>query len=320
MKIHVLALDDVFDTGLATVLDAFGAANELAEMSGLTSPRFDIAIVGMRRTARTSHGLSVPVVPAASLPTPDWVIVPAIGCKLPAPLQGALGRSDVRDAADALRRWADNVAVIAAACTGTFVLAESSLLDDQDATTSWWLAPLFRQRYPKVRLDESRMILSSAQFVTAGAALSHLDLALWLIRRVSPELATLTAKYLIVDTRPSQSVYAIPDHLAHADPLVEQFERWARDRLAEGFSLEDAARATATSKRTLARRMRQVLGKSPLSYFQDLRVERAAHMLETSDVSVDEIASMVGYADGATLRTLLRRRLGRGVRELRQRQ
>jgi transcriptional regulator GlxA family with amidase domain len=179
---------------------------------------------------------------------------------------------------------------------------------------------LFRQRYPKVRLDESRMILSSAQFVTAGAALSHLDLALWLIRRVSPELATLTAKYLIVDTRPSQSVYAIPDHLAHADPLVEQFERWARDRLAEGFSLEDAARATATSKRTLARRMRQVLGKSPLSYFQDLRVERAAHMLETSDVSVDEIASMVGYADGATLRTLLRRRLGRGVRELRQRQ
>jgi transcriptional regulator GlxA family with amidase domain len=177
---------------------------------------------------------------------------------------------------------------------------------------------LFRQRYPKVRLDESRLILSSAQFVTAGAALSHLDLALWLIRRVSPELAALAAKYLIVDTRLSQSVYAIPDHLVHADPLVKQFERWARDRLADGFSLEEAARATATSKRTLARRMRQVLGKTPLSYFQDLRVERAVHMLETSNVSIDEIASMVGYADGVTLRTLLRRRLGRGVRELRQ--
>jgi transcriptional regulator GlxA family with amidase domain len=318
MKIHVLALDGVFDTGLATVLDAFTTANELAEMSGLTSPRFDVTIVGVRRTVSTSQGLSVPVVSTADLSTPDWVIVPALGYKMPAQLQAALARPDVRDAAYLLRQWADNVAVIAAACIGAFVLAESSLLDDQDATTSWWLAPLFRQRYPKVRLDESRMILSSAQFVTAGAALSHLDLALWLIRRVSPELATLTAKYLIVDTRPSQSVYAIPDHLAHADPLVEQFERWARDRLADGFSLEDAARATATSKRTLARRMRQVLGKSPLSYFQDLRVERAVHMLETSNVSIDEIASMVGYADGVTLRTLLRRKLGRGVRELRQ--
>jgi hypothetical protein len=35
MKIHVLVLDGVFDTGLAIVLDAFATANELAEMSGM---------------------------------------------------------------------------------------------------------------------------------------------------------------------------------------------------------------------------------------------------------------------------------------------
>ena len=122
-------------------------------MSGLTSPRFDVAIVGMREDRAHLSWIDETGCSRRHLPAPDWVIVPAIGCKLPAPLQGALERSDVRDAADALRRWAENVAVIAAACTGTFVLAESSLLDDQDATTSWWLAPLFRQRYPKVRLD-----------------------------------------------------------------------------------------------------------------------------------------------------------------------
>lgn len=319
MKIYVLALDDVFDTGLATVLDAFTTANELAEISGLTTLRFEVSIVGVRATVRTSQGLNVPIVRAGNLAVPDWVVVPAIGFKMPGPLQAALARSDVADAGVALRRWAEGGALTAAACIGTFVLAESSLLNDQEATTTWWLAPLFRQRYPGVRLDESRMIVKSAQFVTAGAALSHVDMALWLIRHASPELAALTAKYLIVDNRPSQSAYVIPDHLAHADPLVERFERWARNRLAEGFSLDEAARATATSKRTLARRMREVLGKSPLSYFQDLRVERAVHLLETSDVSVDEIASMVGYADGVTLRALLRRRLGRGVRQLRPR-
>jgi transcriptional regulator GlxA family with amidase domain len=264
----------------------------------------------------TSLGLRVPVVPASGS-APDLVIVPAIGFKMPDPLEAALRRTEVDEAALALRLWANHGIHIAAACIGTFVLAESGLLDDHEATTTWWLAPLFRRRYPKVRLDESRIIVNSGQFVTAGAALSHLDLALWLIQRASPELAALTARYLIVDARPSQAAYMIPSHLAHADPVVNRFERWARARLASGFSLDDAARATATSTRTLARRMHKVLGKSPLSYFQDLRVERAVHLLRTTADTVDEISSKVGYADGVTLRVLLRRRLGRGVRELR---
>jgi transcriptional regulator GlxA family with amidase domain len=161
------------------------------------------------------------------------------------------------------------------------------------------------------------MLVSSGPFVTAGAALSHIDMALLLVRQASPELAATVAKYLIVDSRPSQSAYVITDHLTHSDPTVQRFERWARGRLADGFSLDEAAAAAGTSKRTLARRMQQVLGKTPLSYFQDLRVERAVHLLKTSDKSLEQIAGLVGYAEGVTLRALLRQRLGRGVRELR---
>jgi len=217
----------------------------------------------------------------------------------------------------ALRAWSEDGASLAAACVGTFVLAESGLLDGEEATTTWWLATLFRQRYPSVQLEDSRMLVNSGHLITAGAALSHVDLALWIVRQASPELATLVARYLIVDPRPSQSAYVISDHLSHSDPLVERFEHWARGRLAHGFSLDEAAQAAGTSKRTLARRMQQVLGKSPLSYVQDLRVERAVHLLKTSDRSLEQIAGMVGYADGVTLRTLLRQRLGRGVREVR---
>jgi transcriptional regulator GlxA family with amidase domain len=320
MKINVLALEGVFDTGLAIVLDALGTANELAELFGVTATRFEATAVavGERESVCTANGMSVPVVAATCRPTPDLVVVPALGYKMPEPLLAALARPDVLEAGQALRRWADQGALIAAACIGTFVLAEARLLDGHEATTTWWLAPLFRQRYPRVRLDESRILVRSGRFVTAGAALSHLDLALWIIRQVSPDLAALTAKYLVVDIRPSQGAYMIPSHLAHADPAVERFERWARERLAQGFSLEEAARATRTSTRTLTRRMHKVLGKSPLSYFQDLRVERAVHLLKTSDETVDQIASRVGYADGVSLRVLLRRRLGRGVRELRQ--
>lgn len=314
MRINVLALDHVFDLGLSAVLDAFQTANELIAMAELDVRRFDVRIVGVRKSVRTAQGFRVPLQEAR---TPDCVIVPAIAFKMPDALERALERRDVADAAALLRQWSRRGATMTAACIGTFVLAESGLLDGQQATTTWWLAPLFRGRYPDVQLDESKMIVSSGRVVTAGAALSHMDLALWLIRSISPELASLTAKYLIVDSRPSQSAYALTDHLIHADPIVQRFERWARARLAEGFSLDDAAKAAGASKRTLARRMQHVLGKSPLAYFQSLRVERAVHLLKTGDASVDEVAAQVGYADGTTLRTLLRRRLNVGVREIR---
>jgi transcriptional regulator GlxA family with amidase domain len=317
MRLDILVLDDVFDLGLSAVLDTFRTANELIELSGLAVPPFEVRIVGLRRTVRTSQGLRVPV-QAAGKRAPDCVVVPAIGFKMPDPLEKALARPDVQDATAALRQWARRGSTITAACIGTFVLAESGLLDGHQATTTWWLAPLFRKRYPTVLLDESNMIVKSGKFVTAGAALSHIDLALWLVRGISPKLAALVAKYLIVDSRPSQSAYALTDHLVHSDPLVQRFEGWARAKLAHGFSLDDAAKAVGASKRTLARHMQSVLGKSPLSYFQRLRVERAVHLLKTSNASVDEVAERVGYADGTTLRVLLRRQLQVGVKEIRR--
>jgi transcriptional regulator GlxA family with amidase domain len=319
MRIQVLVLDGVFDIGLAAVLDTLATANDLAADGAKSAPRFLVERVGMRRSVRTQQGLSVPVAPAGRGRAPDLVIVPALGCKTPDTLAAALGRRDVADAVAWLEVQAKAGARVTAACTATFVLAQSGLLDGRSATTTWWLAPMFRERFPRVELDESRMIVESGRFATAGAALAHLDLALWLVRRRSPALAALTARYLILDSRSSQANYAIPDHLAHADPIVERFEKWARRHLIDRFALEEAARAVGTSERTLARRLHRVLGKTPLEYVQDLRVERAVHLLQTSEDSVDDIAAAVGYGDGVTLRALLRRKTGRGVRELRVR-
>lgn len=319
MRIYVLVCDHVFDTGLSTLLDAFSIANELDDTVGISKKkRFDVTIVGVRKRVLTSQGLQVPVVLADTLKKrPDVVLVPALGVMMPAPLRAALERRDIADAGSMLRHWAERGAITGAACTGTFVLANTGLLDGETATTSWWLVPTFRECFPNVNLDESRMLVTSARCITAGAALAHLDMALSLVRSVSPELAALTARYLVMDPRPSQAAFVIADHVAHSDSIVERFEHWARKELKHGFSLGNAARSIGTSERTLARRLKAVMGKSPLSYFQDLRVERAVHLLQTSNASVDQIAAQVGYADGVTLRSLLRRRIGRGVRELR---
>jgi transcriptional regulator GlxA family with amidase domain len=317
MHISVFALDELWDTGLSVLLDAFGLANNFAARKMRGSPPFNLSVVGVRGKVRTGQGFSLPVQAITPDLKPDWVIVPALSTGTPDRLLPALERPDVKRAKAQLLKWHTGGASIAAACIGTFLLAETGLLDGLEATTTWWLALLFRQRYPNVLLDESRMLVSSGRIVTAGAAMGHLDLALWLMRKVSPELSSLVSRYLLADVRSLQATYIIPNHLAQSDPLILRFERWAREHLREGFDLQEAAKALATSPRTLQRRCDAVLGKSPLSYFQDLRVEHARSLLHGSDVDLEAIAAEVGYADGATLRTLLRERLGRGVRDLR---
>src|SRR5579864_7930813 len=137
MRIYVLALNDVFDLGLSAVLDAFQTANELITVSSLTVPEFEVSIIGVRKSIKTSQGLTVPVNPVGTR-SPDCVVVPAIGFKMPDPLEAALSRPDVHDAASLLVRWARSGAMMTAACIGTFVMAESGLLDQQRATTTWW--------------------------------------------------------------------------------------------------------------------------------------------------------------------------------------
>ncbi|HUA79532.1 MAG TPA: helix-turn-helix domain-containing protein [Dyella sp.] len=317
MRIALLALDALWDTGLTVTLDAFAIANGFAARQSPGTTLFDVSIVGVRRKVRSGQGFSIPVQAITPDLKPDWVIVPALNASTPDRLVPALGRKDVEDAKAQLLAWHAQGAHIAASCIGSFVLAETGLLDHREATTTWWLAPLFRQRYPHVALDETRMLVPSGRIATTGAAMGHLDLALWLIRKASPELASMVSRYLLADIRSSQAPYIIPNHLAQADPLILRFERWAREHLKQGFSLQQAANALATSARTLQRRCHAVLGKSPLDYFQDLRVERARSLVQSSSLDLEAIAAEVGYADGATLRTLLRERLGRGVRELR---
>lgn len=316
MRIAVLALDDLFDTGLAAVLDAFETADALAAAEGM-SLRYRATAVGVRRRVKTHHGLMVPVAAARAMRPPDLALVPALAAKHADELEPALERADVADAIALIQRWRRAGTRLAAACTGTFLLGEAGVLDGRRATTSWWLATAFRRRYPRAELDLGQMVVVDGEVATAGAALAHLDLVLSIVRRASPALADRVARHLLLDERASQAPFAVPSHLEHDDPLVRRFERWARGHLGEPFDLGRAARAVAASERTLQRRVGAALGTSPLGFVQDLRLERAVHLLRTTSDSVDDIADQVGYEGGGTLRTLLRRRLRVGVRALR---
>jgi transcriptional regulator GlxA family with amidase domain len=266
---------------------------------------------------RTGAGLFVAPEPLEQADTADLLVVPALGESDPAVLLDHVGGDASLPVRELIVRTRHRGTPIASACAGTFLLAEAGVLDGLRATTTWWLSPAFRNRYPKVELDHSQMVIGCEGITTAGAAFGHVDLALSIVRAGSPALADLVARYLVVDERPSQAAYTIPSALAQSDPTVAAFEVWTRDHLAEPISIPEAARAIGVSERTLQRSVQRTVGTSPIRFVQDLRIERASHLLRTTDLSLETISRKVGYEHPNTLRVLLRERTGKTTSALR---
>src|SRR5262245_60716924 len=125
MRIAVLALEGLLDSGLAVTLDAFSAANALAATLAAGAPRFEVTIVGLRRKVRSMQGLTIPVQAITPNLKPDWVVVPAVKAITPATLVSSLERPDVRQAKAQLLRWHSEGAQIGTSCMGTFLLADA---------------------------------------------------------------------------------------------------------------------------------------------------------------------------------------------------
>lgn len=318
MQVAVVVYDGIFDSGLCAILDVLSNANALGGQIH-EAPTWDVTMVGATPQVRTGAGLRVAPEPLEHAHAADLLVVPALAESRPSALLDHVGGEASRPVRDLIARARGHGTAIASACAGTFLLAEAGVLDDVRATTTWWLSPSFRARYPRVLLDHSQMVVACDGITTAGAAFGHIDLALAIVRTGSPALADLVARYLVVDERPSQSAYTIPSALAGSDPTVAAFERWTREHLAEPVSLADAAKAIGVSERTLQRSVRRAIGTSPIRFVQDLRVERACHLLRSTDMSVEAISRRVGYEHPHTLRMLLRERTGKTASALRGR-
>ncbi|GAB1688579.1 GlxA family transcriptional regulator [Krasilnikovia sp. M28-CT-15] len=310
MNVGVLVLSGCWDSGVTTILDVLRAANAARRQVDRNIPDIPVRTVAAERApVSTAGGLLVPVDLAltdGAVAGLDLLVIPALAADGPASVVDALMREEVRAVRSSLRDWSLEGREVAAACTSTFLLAEAGLLDNRRATTSWWLSETFQNRYPRAELDTSRMVVRDGPVTTAGAAFAHIDLALNLVARVSPQLAEATAAALLIDERPARSVESILGYLTEADRLLSDFESWVRANLERDIGVADAALALGTTRRTLERRVRGRLGMTPYALIRRLRVERADHLLRTTALPLATIAPMVGYRNASTLRALLK--------------
>lgn len=322
----VVVANGVADGPVGITLDVLGAATRIRRAGLDTSggkgelvPKL-VSLDGQPVRTAAKRGLEVDGSLRDARPGKrDVVLVPGLGMASEPEIERTLANDSAVELAARLAKLAPRVAAIGASCSATFLLAASGALDGHSATTTWWLAPVFARRFPNVELRQDRMVVASGNRMTAGSAFAHADLVLALVAKLAgPTLAHLVASYLVLDERTSQARYMVRSHVRTNDPMLGAVEKYVLANLASSVELADLARVARTSPRTLARRVSAAFGTTPLRYVQRLKMDRAAHLLESSRDSVDAIAERVGYADASAFRRVFRREMGRSPRELRE--
>ncbi len=220
-RITLVALDKCFASGISGTIDLLNTANMVARRLEREAPFEWQVLSADGRPVRASNGYNVPVDGALNgALRAKVVLIPAFGSAQPEKMVEALKRS--AGLFPWLKAQYESGAILASTCSGSFLLAECGLLDGKPATTSWWLAATFRQRYPKVELDIGSMLTDAGRLICSGTGMSHIDLALHLIARFAGrDVARACAKYVVIeDQRRSQARYIVLNHLRSHDPLV----------------------------------------------------------------------------------------------------
>ena len=207
-------------------------------------------------------------------------------------------------------------AVICSVCTGSFLLADSGLLNGREATTHWSAAGMIRSRFPSVNLHEDKIFVPADEehrVITTGGMSSWIELTLYLIKRYfGYQEATRAAKiFLLGDRSDGQLPFAAMSRpKEHQDAVIEECQVWIAQHYEEQKPVGKMIERSGLTKRTFMRRFTRATGYKPVDYVQSLRIEEAKQLLETTQTTIEGISAEVGYEDTAYFRRLFKKKAG----------
>ncbi|MER5771386.1 GlxA family transcriptional regulator [Streptomyces sp. NPDC001985] len=202
---------------------------------------------------------------------------------------------------------------LASICTGGFFLAAAGYLDGRRATTHWGWAERFQRLFPAVRVDPDVLYVDDGAVLTSAGVAAGIDLCLHLIRRDhgSAVANDVARRCLVPPHREGGQAQFIrrpvPEEQYHTTSAARG---WALGRLHEPLRLRDLAERESMSVRTFTRRFREEVGVSPGQWLTQQRVERARQLLESTELSVDQVARDAGFGTAQSMRLHLQSALG----------
>ncbi|HEY2062095.1 MAG TPA: helix-turn-helix domain-containing protein [Amycolatopsis sp.] len=294
-RVAVVLLEQVLPLDFAIPMHVF--AREAPEFYDVTTATVDGAAAGV------AGGMSV--VPDGGLDLlrkAQTVIVPGYG----GAAAGGLDQMTV----GALKAAADRGARMVSICSGTFALAQAGLLEGLKVTTHWSLCDALARQYPKVTVDPAALFVDNGSVLTSGGVTAGVDLALHILRKdLGASVANHVARRILATPRREgeQAQFIETPAVPPGDDALAAAQQWMLSHLDEPVTVARMAAKAHLSPRHFHRLFLEQTSVTPLTWLHQQRIGRAKELLETTDLTVEEIATRVGLGTPANLRQHFRR-------------
>lgn len=305
INIAIVQYPGAMQSAVEGLRELFGLANRLSTEHDATAP-FNICI---------QDGLLITDADNTTMPSHQVIILPPC-------IDGTYYGEEHQTLTPWLKAQHQRGAVLCSVCAGAFILAQTGLLDQRPATTHWLLAERFSERFPAVYLDDNKILINDGDLITAGGLMAWLDLGLELVAQFAhPALMRQLGKQLVVDTGPREQRYyrRFMPRLNHGDSTILHSQHHLQRHFHDNLSVKGLATSSHLTERTFLRRFVRATGLKPSEYLQQLRVSKACDALESSQSTVEKIASEVGYEDVSAFRKVFIKITGLTPREFRAR-
>lgn len=221
-----------------------------------------------------------------------------------------------------VKQLADRTRRVTSVCVGAHILAAAGLLDGKRATTHWSTAQQLAADHPAVEVDADPIFIREGDVWTGAGISACLDLSLALIADdLGEAIALSVARQLVMYLkRPSgQSQFSVPLEQLSATRRIEDLRHHILRNIGEPLTVADLAGHAHISDRQLTRIFKSELGTTPHAYIESARVEAARSRLESTDATLERVASACGFGTVDTFVRAFRRRLDTTPTEYRRR-
>jgi transcriptional regulator GlxA family with amidase domain len=212
----------------------------------------------------------------------------------------------IRAAAERSRR-------VTSVCTGAFLLAEAGLLRGRRATTHWAACAALARHHPEITVEPDPIFVRDGNVHTSAGVTAGIDLALALVEEdLGAQAALSVARGLVLFIRRSGGQAQFSAGLAGQSATregIRELQSWMTDNLAADLTVPALAERAFMSPRNFARVFTAQVGVTPAAYVEQLRIERARTLLETTSMQLEEIAGRCGFGTVETLRRAFARQL-----------